>query len=101
MNPDNATSPAADTGNSAGLPFPTAPLVDTQVPATTPINPASAGSTPAQAADTDTIEPEWVQKTKQIIQATLNDPSEQARQLAALRADYMMKRYNKEIKLGQ
>ena len=53
------------------------------------------------AADTDRIEQEWVIKTKQILLATRNDPYEQARQLAALRADYMMKRYNKEIKLGE
>lgn len=66
-----------------------------------PTTPLQPGSTPAMAADVDRIEPEWVAKLKQIIGATQNDPYEQARQLAALRADYMMKRYSKEIKLGE
>jgi hypothetical protein len=63
--------------------------------------PSDPGSTPQAAADSDRIEQEWVVKTKQILLATRNDPYEQARQLAALRADYMMKRYSREIKLGE
>ncbi|MBC7582030.1 hypothetical protein H7097_04165 [Aeromicrobium sp.] len=59
------------------------------------------GSTPEAAADTDRIEKEWVTKTEQILLTTRDDPYEQARQLATLKADYMRKRYNKEIKLGK
>lgn len=58
------------------------------------------GAAPAAAADNDRIEQEWVTKTKQVLLATRNDPYEQNRQLAALKADYMLKRYNKEVKLG-
>lgn len=65
------------------------------------VPPSNPGATPHAAADSDRIEQEWVLKTKQLLLATHGDPYEQARQLAALRADYMLKRYNKEIKLGE
>jgi hypothetical protein len=99
MKPDDKTS--------SGLPTPepatggaTAPQpVNDAPPQATP--PSDPGATPAAAADNDRIEQEWVVKTKQILLATHSDPFEQARQLAALKADYMMKRYHKEIKLGE
>jgi hypothetical protein len=75
------------------------PVSDAQPPQ--PAAPADPGATPQEAADSDRIEQEWVLKTKQILLSTHNDPFEQARQLAGLRADYMMKRYQKEIKLGE
>lgn len=97
MNPDTMHT----SGNGASLPVPGPAQQPTPMAAPTPTPSVQPGSTPAIAADVDRIEPEWIAKLKQIIGATQNDPHEQARQLAALRADYMMKRYNKEIKLGE
>ena len=53
------------------------------------------------AQDSDRIEPQWVARTKQIIAQTATDPYEQNRQLAALRAEYIKQRYNKEIKVSE
>lgn len=58
-------------------------------------------STPSAAADSDKIELEWVLKAKQIVAATRDDPYQQNRQLAAIKADYMRKRYNKTVKLSE
>lgn len=100
MNPDSA--------NSSNLPMPepatgTADTASEPIMAANPqsVQPSDPGVTPGFATDGDKIEREWVLKTKQILLATHSDPFEQNRQLAALKADYMMKRYGKEIKLGE
>ncbi len=51
--------------------------------------------------DGDLIEKEWVNRVKHIIASNRNDPYKQSEQLAALRAEYMKKRYGKDIKLGK
>lgn len=51
--------------------------------------------------DGDLIEKEWVDRVRQIIAGTRNDPYKQSEQLAALRAEYMKKRYGKDIKLDK
>lgn len=56
-------------------------------------------SAPPMADDVDLIEKEWVNKVKEIVEKTKNDPYEQSRQLTMLKADYLQKRYNKTIKL--
>lgn len=53
--------------------------------------------TPPTAADEDVIEKEWVDKAKQIITATQDDPAQREREVARLQADYLRKRYGKEI----
>jgi hypothetical protein len=91
-----------DVTNSSSLPTPEPAAVGaTAVDASMRAMPLHSSPTPQLAGDNDRIEQEWVTKTKQVLLATRNDPYEQNRQLAALRADYMMKRYNKEIKLGE
>jgi general stress protein 26 len=51
------------------------------------------------ADDKDIIEPEWVSRAKSIITANKEDPYKQSEELTAFKADYMQKRYNKNIKL--
>jgi hypothetical protein len=64
--------------------------------------PAALGTgTPSIADDGDLIEKEWVLKAKQIVASTANDPFQQNRQLAIMKADYMQKRYGKIIKLTE
>lgn len=53
--------------------------------------------TPVSAADEDLMEKEWVDKIKKIIDLTKGNPYEQAKAIAALQADYLKKRYNREV----
>lgn len=53
---------------------------------------------PAIADDVDVIEKEWVDKAKKIVSATRDDPYSQEKQVSKLQADYLMKRYGKQIK---
>ena len=52
------------------------------------------------ADDEDLIEKEWVYKAKAIVEKTQNDPYQQSRELNILRAGYLQKRYNRNIKLS-
>ena len=67
-------------------------------PGGTPI--PQALTTPTSASDNDRIEEEWVEKAKEIVAATKDDPYQQNRQLAAVKADYLKKRYNKVVKIS-
>lgn len=57
--------------------------------------------TPATAEDVDLIEKEWVEKAKQIVHRTQGDPYAQSQQLSQMKADYIKKRYNREVKAEQ
>lgn len=56
-----------------------------------------ADDLPAVAADEDLIEKEWVDKAKQIISQTRDDPAEREKQVGRLQADYLKKRYGKSL----
>ncbi len=56
--------------------------------------------TPSVAADDDLIEKEWVEKAKQIVYQNREDPYNQNKQISAVKADYMKKRFNKDIKIS-
>lgn len=58
-------------------------------------------ATPPVVDDGDLIEKEWVSKAKQIVEKNRNDPYKQSEELTVFRADYMKKRYNKNIKLDK
>jgi hypothetical protein len=60
---------------------------------------AAVAQTPAVADDKDEIEKEWVGKAKRIVEQTKSDPFLQERAVSRLQADYMKKRFNKEVKL--
>ncbi len=64
-----------------------------------PAHLAASQDLPAEAADADVIEPEWVDKAKAVVAATRQDPYRQVREMNQLKAEYMKKRYNKDIKL--
>ncbi len=61
--------------------------------------PGGMAALPDDATDTDLIEKEWVVKAKDIIVHTQNNPYEQQKAMSHFKADYMKKRYNKDIKL--
>jgi len=54
---------------------------------------------PQIADDDDLIEKEWVVTAKEIVARTAHDPHLQNREISKMKADYMKKRYNKNIKL--
>ncbi|HSE61818.1 MAG TPA: hypothetical protein VLA88_06015 [Candidatus Saccharimonadales bacterium] len=59
-----------------------------------------AQSNPLVASDEDVIEKEWVDKAKKIVAQTKADPYTQEKEVSKLQADYIKKRYGKEIKLS-
>lgn len=73
------------------LPTPAAPQSPTQPVATSP----------ALANDDDLIEKEWVDKAKQIIAETRNDPYRREQEVGRLQADYLFKRYGKELGVAE
>lgn len=56
---------------------------------------------PDLADDVDVIEKEWVDKAKQIVERNKENPSQQNHEVALLKADYLKKRYGKEIKVPE
>ena len=74
----------------SGIPVPAAQPQTTQ-----------PSSTPGIANDTDLIEDEWVSIAKRIIVENKDDPYNLSKAITLLRADYMKKRYGKEITLAE
>lgn len=56
-----------------------------------------SSTTPITAAHDDVIEKEWVDKAKQIIATTKDDPYQRGEQVNALQKDYLKKRYGKDL----
>lgn len=95
--PEQAPQPAAapPIASVPTQPLPQAlPANKQQLQQSQPANQAS----PVVADDNDLIEKEWVIKAKQIVAATRDDPHTQSRELSKFKADYLKKRYNKDIK---
>jgi hypothetical protein len=61
----------------------------------------TASAVPTAADDGDLIEKEWVNKAKEIVARTIDDPYKQSKELTVFKADYMQKRYGKSIKLSE
>jgi hypothetical protein len=56
---------------------------------------------PTIADDTDLIEKEWVLKAKEIVERTKHDPYQQNKEVERIKADYLKKRYNKDVKVTE
>ena len=65
------------------------------------VDPAATAATPLIADDVDVIEKEWVDKAKKIVSDTKHDPHQQEKAVSQLQADYLLKRYNKTVKLTE
>lgn len=85
------------------------PVLPDPQPAQTPNDPSSVNTagndntspddnSPVIADDVDVIEKEWVDKAKQIVNETKDDPYRQEEEVEKLQRDYLKKRYGKEIK---
>lgn len=62
---------------------------------------AAATDNQHQAADTDRIESVWVEKAKSIIAKTHDDPHLQKQEMSRIKADYIQKRFGKQIKTDE
>lgn len=97
-----ASRPGAGQAMTAApaIPLPLPPMAPTAAPAG-----AAPAATQGQALltkdDGDLIEKEWVDKAKQIVERTRDDPFRQSEELTVFKADYMKKRYGKTIKVSQ
>lgn len=87
---------AAEQQKAAPPPIAPMPMPTVSVP--DPVSAPSDDSVgPTIAADDDLIEKEWVDKAKRIIAETQNDPYKREREIGKLQADYLRKRYGKEL----
>ncbi len=62
---------------------------------------AQISTLPQEANDIDLIEKEWVTHLKMIVAQTADNPYLQQQEISKAKADYMKKRYNKDIKIAE
>jgi hypothetical protein len=98
MAPAGAPMPAPADPAALAQPYPMDPMSQT-----TGSNVGSNVSphSPQLADDTDLIEKEWVMKAKHIVEQTKADPYMQTKEMNKMKADYLKKRYAKELKLPE
>lgn len=82
------------------------PVLPAAVPAPMPVTPpaqhtAPTNGNPELAEDVDLIEKEWVDKAKAIVNHTKDDPHRQNKEINKMKADYIKKRYNKDIQVSE
>jgi hypothetical protein len=77
------------------VPVPTAPSTDGGQATSV------ADDNPIAANDDDLIEKEWVDKAKKIILQTKDDPYRREQEVSKLQADYLRKRYGKELGVSE
>ena len=93
----NASDPAATTTTTQ----PVDPLPTNNVSTTVASSKDNNSAQPLIADDVDLIEKEWVEKAKQIVNQTKDDPHTQNKELNNFKAGYIKKRYNKEMIIGK
>lgn len=105
--PARGEQPALMSEKAPLAPAPAAGAFTVPLPNPVPGMPAPAAGAAAQSSslqandDSDLIEKEWVDKAKQIVERTRNDPHKQSEELTVFKADYLKKRYGKTIKVSQ
>jgi hypothetical protein len=80
-----------------GLPAPVQDNSQANPQAAAVDDPVASDDLPAE--DSDLIEKEWVERAKAIVAGTRDDPYRQNKELNGFKADYLKKRYNKDIKV--
>lgn len=103
---EQSQNPAEQSGELAPTSMPpvtpsTPPMVALPQPVSQSQNAVPTDDNPQIADDVDVIEREWVDKAKKIVDSTKSDPREQEKQVSKLQADYILKRYNKQIKTAE
>ena len=78
------------------------PAVDQPVIAVPPDDITGVAPTSfAQAKDSDHIESQWVDKAKSVIAHTQEDPYMQKHEMSRVKAEYIQKRFGKQIKTDE
>lgn len=72
------------------------PVTDAPIPAIDPVSPVGVAN-PIAANDDDDIEKEWVDRAKQVIIQTKDNPYAREKAIGELQRDYLMKRYGRQI----
>ncbi len=103
-----ANAEKAPAPRQPGTATPSISTIPLPVPQPAPVVPAPAAgvsavppAAPVIEDDGDLIEKAWVDKAKQIVERTRDDPHKQSEELTVFKADYMKKRYGKTIKISQ
>ncbi len=97
-NPERAAEYAAQAqAGVAAQPIPITLPTPVAIPSAGTASALPVDDLPATAADEDLIEKEWVDKAKQIISQTRDDPARREREVGRLQVDYLKKRYGKEL----
>lgn len=80
----------------------------TTLPQVNPIAPTTDDNTddtkvvnPTTASDDDIIEKEWVNKAKKVVADTKGNPYLREKEVSKLQADYLQKRYGKQVKIPE
>lgn len=99
VNPIQATqlSNTSDPAVATTTTQPVDPLPINNVSTSVTSNKDNNSAQPLIADDVDLIEKEWVEKAKQIVNQTKDDPHTQNKELNNFKAGYIKKRYNKEM----
>ncbi|MDR1033098.1 MAG: hypothetical protein LBL84_03770 [Candidatus Nomurabacteria bacterium] len=58
---------------------------------------ATTVSNPTSAKDSDSIEKEWVNRVKHVLQETKDDPYKKEEEVKSIKIDYLDKRYNRKL----
>jgi len=94
---EQAAEAGARAADAAIMAVPTVtPVAPVSVPQNDPVPAATSGS-PLIAADEDLIEKEWVDRAKEIILHTRDDPHARTQKVNELQRDYLQKRYGRVV----
>lgn len=72
------------------------PVTEAPAPTIDPVPPAGVVN-PIAANDDDDIEKEWVDRAKQVIIQTKDNPYAREKAIGELQRDYLMKRYGRQV----
>jgi hypothetical protein len=105
---EGPAAPQEQAGKQA--PAPALPVIPDDIPAAlppviaVPVQDGDSAALPVSAhpaGDIERIEPVWVDKAKEIIARTHDDPYLQKDQMSKVKAEYIQKRFNKQIKTDE
>jgi hypothetical protein len=85
--------------NSASSLAATLPVTVPQPVGTDDTTVLSLGQAATLASNDDVMEKEWVNRSKKIVRETRGDPYRKEHEISKLQADYVKKRYGKEVKV--
>ena len=64
-------------------------------------NTTTINDNPLSAKDEDLIEKEWVDRAKKIVEQTSGDPYTREEEVNKLQADYLKKRYDRDVSISE